>query len=194
MRSSRVCIELPARRTVDVRSVSRDGLAAFSAPALPGFTPRHWSSRFDGTRPPSDFPGSLALLAFSACAGILVSAWWAFTSNKNRWDLTGCFLDMMCSEIVASDPRSPNTTRQIAVLDVAFCRSECLGRVRVIHAFPGSITFTVGAASPFHSSSLPFCVRFNELVTSPAATLDTGPRAKSTGPRAKSYPAGDHLH
>ncbi len=33
-------------------------------------------------------------------------------------------------------------------------------------------------AIPVHSSSLPFCVRFNEPVTRPAATLDTRPRAK----------------
>ncbi len=38
-------------------------------------------------------------------------------------------------------------------------------------------------ASPYLSSSLPFCVRFNVPVTSYAATLDTGPLAKS-------YPGG----
>ena len=38
-------------------------------------------------------------------------------------------------------------------------------------------------ASPVHSSSLPFCVRFNVPVTSHAATLDTGPVASG-------YPGG----
>ena len=35
--------------------------------------------------------------------------------------------------------------------------------------------------------SLPFCVRFNATVTTDAATLDTGPRAKS-------YPGGNRTH
>lgn len=38
-------------------------------------------------------------------------------------------------------------------------------------------------ASPVHSSSLPFCVRFNAAVTRRAATLDTGPVANG-------YPRG----
>ena len=53
------------------------------------------------------------------------------------------------------------------------------GQIPREHAFRGSIPFTVWAASPVHSFSLPFCVRFNAAVTSDAATLDTGPRAKS---------------
>ena len=40
---------------------------------------------------------------------------------------------------------------------------------------------------PVHSSSLPFCVRFNEPVTKHAATLDTEPLAKS-------YPGGSRTH
>jgi hypothetical protein len=43
------------------------------------------------------------------------------------------------------------------------------------------------AASPVHSSSLPFCVSFNEAVTGQAATLDTGPLARS-------YPGGSRTH
>ncbi len=43
----------------------------------------------------------------------------------------------------------------------------------------GSITIQGGLASPNLSSSLPFWVRFNVPVTSYAATLDTGPLAKS---------------
>jgi len=62
-----------------------------------------------------------------------------------------------------------------------------LGQIPRKHAFRGSIPFTVWAASPVHSSSLPFCVRFNEAVTSHAATLDTGPRARS-------YPGGGRTH
>ena len=59
------------------------------------------------------------------------------------------------------------------------------GQIPREHAFRGSIPFTVRAASPVHSFSLPFCVRFNAAVTSDAATLDTGPLAKS-------YPGGVH--
>ena len=62
-----------------------------------------------------------------------------------------------------------------------------LGQYPRKHAFRGSIPFTVWAASPLHSSSLPFCVRFNEPVTSLAATLDTGPLARS-------YPGGRLTH
>ncbi len=62
-----------------------------------------------------------------------------------------------------------------------------LGQFPRKHAFRGSIPFTVWAASPVHSSSLPFCVRFNEAVTSHAATLDTGLRARS-------YPGGSRTH
>ena len=42
-------------------------------------------------------------------------------------------------------------------------------------------------ASPVHSSSLPFCVRFNAPVARRAATLDTGPVASSY-PRALFHP------
>jgi hypothetical protein len=73
MRFSRVNAEFPSLSTVDVRSVSRDGLTAFPAPALPGFDLRDWSSRFNGTIRSSDFPRSFALLAFSACTCILDS-------------------------------------------------------------------------------------------------------------------------
>lgn len=50
--------------------------------------------------------------------------------SQNNWDLTGCFIDIMCSAIVTFDPGSPSTARQNAGLDVAFSRSECLGRFR----------------------------------------------------------------
>ncbi len=43
------------------------------------------------------------------------------------------------------------------------------------------------AANSIHSSSLSFRVRFNEAVTSYAATLDTRPRARS-------YPGGNRTH
>ena len=42
-------------------------------------------------------------------------------------------------------------------------------------------------ANPVHSSSLPFCVRFNAAVARRAATLDTGPVASSY-PRALFHP------
>jgi hypothetical protein len=77
----------------------------------------------------------------------------------------------------------------LIAIDIRCCLQQVrlLGQVPRKHAFRGSIPFTGRAASPVHSSSLPFCVRFNEPVTKHAATLDTEPLAKS-------YPGGSRTH
>ena len=49
-------------------------------------------------------------------------------------------------------------------------KRTCISGLNTIHG---------RAASPSHSTSLPFCVRFNVAVTRHAATLDTGPPATS---------------
>ncbi len=111
MRSSRFSTDAPSLGTVDVRSLSRDGLAAFPPLELLSFLRPAWSAGFCGTIRISDFPASFALLTSSACTCILASAWLVSTSNKNFWDLTGCLDDMMCS---ANGPSTPGLLMPLA--------------------------------------------------------------------------------
>ena len=55
---------------------------------------------------------------------------WMSRRTRNCWDLTGCFMNIVCSAIVASDPGSPTTARQIVVVDIAFNGSDRLGRIQ----------------------------------------------------------------
>ena len=71
MRSSRFSTERPPLGAGDVRLDSRDGLTAFPAPALPGFDPRDWSSRFSGTIRPSDSQRVICRPRFFGLSGIL---------------------------------------------------------------------------------------------------------------------------
>ena len=56
-----------------------------------------------------------------------------------------------------SDHRSPGRGT-----GVAFRHEHTLGRIRQIQRFRSSIPFRAGELSPYLSSSLPFCVRFNQ--------------------------------
>ena len=182
MRSSRFSTDAPSLGTVGVRSVSRDGLAAFPPLALPSFVPPAWSAGFCGTIRRSDFPGPFALLASSACTCILASTWLVSTSNKSSWDLTGCLVDIMCS---ANGPSTPGLLMPLAndaASGIAFQHLKALGRIQKLRDF-GAQYHSRAGSQPVHSSSLPSCVRFNMAVTRHAATLDTEPVANG-------YPGG----
>ncbi len=71
MRSSRFSTERPPLGAGGVPLESRDGLTAFPAPALPGFDPRDWSSRFNGTIRSSDFHSVICRSCFRGLLGIL---------------------------------------------------------------------------------------------------------------------------
>ena len=114
--------------------------------------------------------------------------------EQERQGLTGCFVDMMCS---ASGRATPGLLSQLAVT-----RREILPS-SVNKPWAGSnsykiselMSFIAERPLPVDSPSLPFWVRFNELLRirrqhygfthsyTFAATLDTGPLAKS-------YPRG----
>jgi hypothetical protein len=157
----------PALCPANARFVPRVGVAAFPPPELPGF---------HGTMQRSDFPAAICLPRLFDLSGILVLA------NKSRWDLTGCLADIMCN---ANGPSTPGLRQSLAMtrlpvlpssLDIPWAGSESykISGLNTVHGW---------TASPVHSSSLPFCVRFNAAVARRAATLDTGPVASS-------YPRG----
>jgi hypothetical protein len=109
-------------------------------------------------------------------SGILVRV------DKSRWDLTGCLVDMMCN---ANGPSTPGLRQSLARTRLPVLPSS------MHKPWAGSESYKISGlntvhgwtASPVHSSSLPFCVRFNAAVARRAATLDTGPVASS-------YPRG----
>jgi hypothetical protein len=182
MRSSLSFTVLPPLCTAGGRSLSRDSLAAFPPPELPGFVSPTWQVGCCGTIRLSDFPAPFALLASSARTRILASPWLVSTSNKSRWDLTGCLVDIMCN---ANGPWTPGLRQSLARTQLPVLPSS------MHKPWAGSESYQISGlntvygwtASPVHSSSLPFCVRFNAAVTRHAATLDTGPVASS-------YPRG----
>lgn len=116
--------------------------------------------------------------------------------EQEQQGLTGCFDDIMCS---ASGRATPGLLSQLAM-----SRREILPP-SMLTPWAGSnrykiselVSFTAERPPPVGSPSLPFWVRFNEPLrmrrqdygfTRPyqfAATLDTGPLAKS-------YPRGNH--
>ncbi len=181
MRSSRWSTGVPSLCPAGVWSLSRDSLAAFPPPALPGFVSPTWQVGCCGTIRLSDFPAPFALLAFSAWSRILASSWLVSTPGKSRWDLTGCPVDMMCN---ANGPSTPGLLQPLAMtrppvlpssMDKPWAGSES-------YQISGLNTVYGWTANPVHSSSLPFCVRFNVALRggtpySHAATLDTGPVA-----------------
>lgn len=94
-------------------------------------------------------------------------------TGQERLGLTGCLGDTMCS---ANGPSTPGLLMPLAgdaTSDIAFQHLNTLGRVREIRNF-GAQYHSRAGSQPVHSSSLPFCVRFNVVVTKHAATLDTG--------------------
>jgi len=157
----------PALCPANARFDPRIGVAAFPPPELPGF---------DGTMQRSDFPAAICLPRLFDLSGILVLA------NKSRWDLTGCLADIMCN---ANGPSTPGLRQSLAMTRLPVLPSS------MHKPWAGSESYKISGldtvhgwtASPVHSSSLPFCVRFNAAVARRAATLDTGPVASS-------YPRG----
>ena len=71
--------------------------------------------------------------------------------------LTTCCVARMGLRLRVSDHRSPGRGT-----GVAFRHEHTLGRIRQIQRFRSSIPFRAGELSPYLSSSLPFCVRFNQ--------------------------------
>ena len=127
--------------------------------------------------------GSFAVLASSACLAYSAFHDWSSSKTKNPQGLTGCLDDTMCS---ANGPWTPGLRQPLAVdatADIAFQHLYALGRFQKIRHF-GAQYHSGRDATPYLSSSLPFCVRFNAPVTRNAATLDTGPLARS-------YPGGN---
>jgi hypothetical protein len=75
-----------------------------------------------------------------------------------------------------------------ATAGVAFQFGQTFARIRELQNLGAQYRVRLDTqSSPVHSSSLPFCVRFNAAVARRAATLDTGPVA-SSNPRAISHP------
>ena len=113
MRSSRVSTEGPSLCTVDARSGSRVGLAAFPAPALPGFDPPDWSSGlqryYSAIRlPESHLPFSLLRLVGHTR---FLHDWSVTESNKNLWVSLVALMTSMCS---ANGPSTPGLLSQLA--------------------------------------------------------------------------------
>ena len=71
--------------------------------------------------------------------------------------LTTCCVARMGLRLRVSDHRSPGRGT-----GVAFRHEHTLGRIRQKQRFRSSIPFRAGELSPYLSSSLPFCVRFNQ--------------------------------
>ena len=97
-------------------------------------------------------------------------------AKQELWDLTGCLEDILCS---AKGPWTPGLRQPLAMTRLPILPSS------MHKPWAGSDSYKISGlntihgwkTNPVHSSSLPFCVRFNVPVTRHAATLDTEPGA-----------------
>lgn len=82
----------------------------------------------------------------------------------------------------ASDSESSRATRRNATRDVAFRHEQTLGGIQQETELSELNPIQGWVATPYVSSSRPFCVRFNAGIRQApytyAETLDTGPLAK----------------
>ena len=196
MRSSRISTVVPSLGPDGARSGSRDSLAAFPTPELPGLCPLDWSSSFFGTMQPSDSLSVVCLPCLFSLSGILESSMIGIHSTiKNlRVSLVALMTAAPIEQAVysASGRATPGLFSQLAgnaARSVAFGYAQTVGRIQQIQNFgahavhrrvatPGRFTLTTflctlqGATSKFPSYTHP-------------ATLDTGHVANA-------YPGGSH--
>ncbi len=184
MRSSRVSTETPSLCTVDVRSESRDGLAAFPTPALPGFGPPDWTSGFGGTMQPSDSLRVICLPCLFSLSGILESSMIGIHSTiKNlRVSLVALMTAAPIEQAVysASGRATPGLFSQLAgnaARSVAFGYAQTVGRIQQIQNF-GAHAVHRRVATPGRFTLTTFlCTLQDTTSKSPSyahpATLDT---------------------
>ena len=112
----------------------------------------------------SDFPAAICLPCFFNLSGILV------LPNKSNGDLTGCHGDTMCN---ANRPSTPGLPTSLAMTQSGMLPSSMNkpGQDPTVTRISELNTIQGGTASPYLSSSLPFCVRFNLRLHSEATRL-----------------------
>jgi hypothetical protein len=139
----------------------RDGSPAFPPPALPGFA---------GTMRGSDFPAPVCLPVPLRLVGHT-----RLPHGRTRGTRISLVAAMTACE--ARSGLRPRVSRQHSPIThcpvLPSIRSKISAR-SVSYPLSGLNPIHGRVANPVHSTSLPFCVRFNVPVASHAATLDTG--------------------
>lgn len=131
---------------------------------------------------------SFASVASSASRAYSIRHHWLSWSDQELLGLTGCLENLVCN---ANGSSTPGLSQRLAKMPLKVSpsgmqkpwavsnRKTMISELNLIQGW---------TASPYLSSSLPFCVRFNqrlrrEMSYTLTATLDTGPVANS-------YPGG----
>ena len=168
MRSRRVFTVFLALCPDGARNDRGVGVASFPPPELPGFT---------GTTTRSDFSCAVCLSRLFASSGIPVPA--ENGRGRSAGDLKGCRFIRLYSAIGSPTPGAYGRLAMLSSTVLPSAQTTASAQ-SIRYTFSGLNPIHGRAASPSHSTSLPFCLRFNVDVADDAARLDTSCPAQAS--------------